>query len=670
MREVNFSIPSANKAAVSITTTLYDRRALDCTSTLPLISSLNYLAYLTTSSARIRDILTVDGGIEQLVNILKQGREKNMMEMWKWNLAFQCVVNIGVCGSESVRTRVVQADVVPVIATVLQNYLKVFEKIAEAERKQNDFMNKLAKSRSVMISSSQNPIAMPPGSAVSGHGPAVNANANITQQQQQQQSIAGSASRATTNAAAAVAVSHQQQQEQQQLLLSRQIEARRSATGRVTSNNNHRHHHHHHHHHHNHNHSHQHRHSHHVHSRSQSSSRVRSLQDMHNMPSTTTTASNAVTAPGNAPSTTEYLQSASQSAASSSFNSTPSTPGALNNTVDPRGLTRFAQPQQPGQDRSVRTSVGEAEEDRGSAVPMENVVMDSDRQNGNTDAPLDPLNEGHRIAISNDSDETNLDVMGMNIDVNMTRPGRDNVSDSAIDDNTHTTPPDAANSSLPFASSLPSSVSPVYLGNHPVSPEVLMILPREEDVLMALQLLAYVSKYCSLRPYFQKTHMVPRLQLREDLYLLDHSPIPSHILNRSEDDDEEFLLPDDVNIFPIVEKFTTRQHSDTMRNWACVVMRNLCRKNDARGGIRQCAHYECGKWEDYQRQFAKCRRCRRTKYCSKECQKNAWVYHRHWCRTSPSYSHSEESHGHHYHSQAPEHQQHQHRPQQQQQQQS
>src|SRR5205814_8161711 len=129
MREVNFSIPNVNKASVGITTALYDRRALDCTSTLPLINSLNHLAYLTTSSARIRDILTVDGGIERLVCILKQGRSKDMMDMWKWNLAFQCVVNIGVRGSEAVRTRVVEADMVPVIATILDNYIKVVDKI-------------------------------------------------------------------------------------------------------------------------------------------------------------------------------------------------------------------------------------------------------------------------------------------------------------------------------------------------------------------------------------------------------------------------------------------------------------------------------------------------------------------------------------------------------------
>ena len=139
MREVNFSIPNVNKASVGITTALYDRRALDCTSTLPLINSLNHLAYLTTSSARIRDILTVDGGVERLVCLLKAGRSKDMMDMWKWNLAFQCVVNIGVRGSEPVRTRVVEADMVPVIATILDNYIKVVdrcrEKAEEAKQK-------------------------------------------------------------------------------------------------------------------------------------------------------------------------------------------------------------------------------------------------------------------------------------------------------------------------------------------------------------------------------------------------------------------------------------------------------------------------------------------------------------------------------------------------------
>lgn len=153
---------------------------------------------------------------------------------------------------------------------------------------------------------------------------------------------------------------------------------------------------------------------------------------------------------------------------------------------------------------------------------------------------------------------------------------------------------------------------------------------------MSLQLLAYVSKYCNLRSYFQKSHLVPKLKINSELHLLDldESSSPSTCSSHPsacDSEEEEHLLPDDFNIFPLVEKFTVRHHSQDMQYWAGVVMRNLCRKDDSRGGIRQCAYYQCGKWEEFTRQFAKCRRCRRTKYCSKECQKSAWVFHRHWC---------------------------------------
>ena len=40
----------------------------------------------------------------------------------------------------------------------------------------------------------------------------------------------------------------------------------------------------------------------------------------------------------------------------------------------------------------------------------------------------------------------------------------------------------------------------------------------------------------------------------------------------------------------------------------------------------------CGKWETFPREFAKCRRCRKAKYCGKECQSKAWSEgHRFWC---------------------------------------
>lgn len=191
---------------------------------------------------------------------------------------------------------------------------------------------------------------------------------------------------------------------------------------------------------------------------------------------------------------------------------------------------------------------------------------------------------------------------------------------------------------------MPNATIPRYLLDRPTptNGQVLAAMPRDEDVLMSLQLLAYVSKYCNLRSYFQQSHLVPKLKIGSEMHLLDldeahpFSPSssassPSTLHSACDSEEEEYLLPDDFNIFPLVEKFTVRHHSPDMQYWAGVVMRNLCRKDDSRGGIRQCAYYQCGKWEEYTRQFAKCRRCRRTKYCSKECQKSAWVFHRHWC---------------------------------------
>lgn len=179
---------------------------------------------------------------------------------------------------------------------------------------------------------------------------------------------------------------------------------------------------------------------------------------------------------------------------------------------------------------------------------------------------------------------------------------------------------------------VPNSNVPRYLLDRHFVPnsELLAVMPREEDVLMSLQLLAYVSKYCGLRAYFQQSHLVPKLNINKELIELEQLKQRGEY-DQGDEDDEEYLAPNDFNLFPLVEKFTVRYHSTDMQYWAGVVMRNLCRKDDTRGGIRQCAYYQCGKWEEYTRQFAKCRRCRRTKYCSKECQKSAWAFHRHWC---------------------------------------
>ncbi|CCF55500.1 hypothetical protein KAFR_0A00620 [Kazachstania africana CBS 2517] len=86
-----------------------------------------------------------------------------------------------------------------------------------------------------------------------------------------------------------------------------------------------------------------------------------------------------------------------------------------------------------------------------------------------------------------------------------------------------------------------------------------------------------------------------------------------------------------LNIFPLVEKFTYPKYNiNDIMYWSSVIMRNSCRKDEFTG-VRQCANFSCGKWEEYPRQFAKCRRCKRTKYCSRKCQLESWQFHRYWC---------------------------------------
>jgi hypothetical protein len=614
MREVNFSIPNANKASVGITTALYDRRALDCTSTLPLINSLNHLAYLTTSSARIRDILTVDGGIERLICILKEGRSKDMMDMWKWNLAFQCIFNIGVRGSENVRTRVVEADMVPVIATILDNYIKVVEKCrekADVEYQRNKRLGHSSRqhtSRSNELSSSSHRSertrrAIPP--------PIEIPEAFVQ------------ATEPTDGTPAAFALS--------------------SPPERTSFSRRNLHHHNHHHHH-----------------RSREipaqlfatvGGPTRTIPQPLATALPTMETTNALTDPfalrpvrdaDRLPSMMPTLQG--------EITSQPESPTTPNAPPQNRPLT-VRPPRRPSIRHQLSMS-GESDIDPNDS--MADIVRHQQEELSGevatTAGPAEPI-----VGIQNEINMSDVVDNPELLDADATPVALAAPPSEGTDENNETfnirhrpamdgslINPANPQNTVPIGGFSPVQPAISVVNANPPPPwyprhsqdrnpaSVLAAMPRDEDVLMSLQLLAYVSKYCNLRSYFQKSHLVPKLKIGSDLQLLDGdacSPAPP----TEEEELEEYELPDDFNIFPLVEKFTVRHHSPDMQYWASVVMRNLCRKDDSRGGIRQCAYYQCGKWEEEARQFAKCRRCRRTKYCSKECQKSAWVFHRHWC---------------------------------------
>lgn len=129
--------------------------ALDTTSTLLLLNSPTHLTYLTSTSPRIREIMTMDGGLERLVRILHDfcicppppenaslfygltsptarpakpiptlnPHSFDKQAAYRFSLAFQCVVNIGVRGSEPIRSRVVQAGTLEVVGCILEAWL-------------------------------------------------------------------------------------------------------------------------------------------------------------------------------------------------------------------------------------------------------------------------------------------------------------------------------------------------------------------------------------------------------------------------------------------------------------------------------------------------------------------------------------------------------------------
>lgn len=582
MREVNFSIPNVNKASVSITTTLYDRRALDCTSNLPLVNSLNHLSYLTSSSPRIRDILCYDGAIERLVCILKEGRGTDVMDVWKWNLSLQCLVNIGVRGSESVRTRLVEADIVPVIATILHNHIKIVEKLkarADAERNTARVSARQSHSRPSTRSREHGSRSFFDRSMVASEQRQNRRQAPPPSIEIPQQIITPPAneSEAMDMTPAPYAVTSPPE---------RTTFANTQPDGDTL-----------------------HRHDH----RSRLVPPATAVPTIENIDGFGfRPVRDADRLPSMLPASHAGLASQPDS---------PTTPGA------PMQSRELASPVPQSRLRPSIRQQRSTSADSDDATGEEALMEDAARSGDGVEPIVDIQNE---VDIDMEDVTTSEDILtnaGLTSEINDAEPFDASTSVEAVN-----FPGAPATASVNAPSPTPSIYTLNTLRERS-PPGLSSVMPRDEDVLMTLQLLAYVSKYCNLRSYFQNTHYVPKLRIHP---MVTGEFVPGTNYDDFDADEDEFLLPDNVNVFPIVEKFTVRHYSKDMQYWACVVMRNLCRKDEQHGGIRQCAYWQCGKWEEYQRQFAKCRRCRRTKYCSKECQKSAWVYHRHWCHDQPA----------------------------------
>ncbi|KAI0833894.1 hypothetical protein BC628DRAFT_1307478 [Trametes gibbosa] len=787
MRESNFAFPAQNRACVCISSQLYDRRALDTNSPLPLFNSLTHLVYLTSTSPRIREIMTMDGGLERLVRILHDfcisppppdnpsiffglspssvtppkplptllPKSYDKHAAYRFSLAFQCIVNIGVRGSEPIRSRVVQAGTLEVVGCILEAWLA---------------------SKGFPVGPSLGANGMP---RETREQRLARRQAQVESRQREQAAQAVALQRALERHAAerllrntelppthSIDISHHQdepmQTDQATPGATRAQDTDTSAdtstnatpnggntpTGTVV-----------------------------VPARDRSGTII--ARPVWDQP-TNTTATNTTARRPHRSRLTVTAASAGPSTSTSAANSRPETETEDDGDVDMDRESRDGDEPSPSPERQPsdtgtirathsRRAVGIVTDATGQAGPGASMDMNSDPHivindegvvagvgvedgivsleanddfamgappgaPGAIDGPpanravADPAHPGAAGERTPRAGTTNLPMTAARPAMQgafLTAPVAElpgmHLTEGA-------TPPRAnAGRGLNTVNTATATPGGVAHHHHHHVRETEAGPYRDEDVLLSLQLLAYLSKYphCreafyTMRPSFHpatlqianegrfgqqpsssSSGVAPssasaataaasssssRLAQVSAAGGKDANPIVKAFNNATGRGKEKERAPSTsssastatpsisgaaasvqgggrprtTNVFALVERFTYRHSSSDLESsnpppslppeiqyWAGVIMRNACRKDDSRGGIRQCANMLCGKWERFPREFAKCRRCRKAKYCGKECQSTAWSEgHRFWCSAKDPEEDGEHHHHH------------------------
>src|ERR1700694_3127734 len=128
MRQPNRSLPGVSRPVEVLWPNLYNRAALDVTSTLPLSISLTNLRPMVFSLPHLRQAMTEDGALESLIDTMSTVRNPNdPNEVHVRKLALQCLTQFGIRGPESIRLRTVEAQIVPVLVTMLECFWRAME---------------------------------------------------------------------------------------------------------------------------------------------------------------------------------------------------------------------------------------------------------------------------------------------------------------------------------------------------------------------------------------------------------------------------------------------------------------------------------------------------------------------------------------------------------------
>lgn len=763
MRDSNYRSVANNRAAVTITTSLYDRRALDVTSDKPLVNSLNHLTYLVSSSAKVRETLLNDGGIERLVEILHEchstsftvndtifNSEKKLLTAWKWTLAFQCLVLIGTRGTEKIRQKVVLAGMLPIIATVLDNYMTLHEGsfISLAGPSQggvcaymahhfsatqqpppppqnhatffNNFTDDNPASTFMNIRFPANTAQVPPLPDAAPRDPATSAVPATTEDMmnpQMQSSLALNALNAFAPQVGLDVVDHRMtppplegypRRPQGTFFNNSQINSLTSEdydsltvdqllklirgnynfepncpdlgpAAKSCVNND-------------------------IRRRYLIISIIKKLREEKECESPDGSGADPCEydMDNNLQFLSDlYLQDEKSTHISNLIHSRiaprgftetgvvmprdddvvwclqllayiskyPYLKDVLQNThlivdmsIRDKQLRMFTERQmkskltnQPNM-TSRDTLIPRSRRGRifsPSALPHSSAAMSGSGDNYIERFNPSPSNSPQMLSDLNlrsdsfDLNEDKLDLYNKPDDDGLTEDAEANDFDDDLDDfdedSDHRNKDDDEEvdgylSSLEDNASM-SAQSSTYLSklyDSIIDAESIVNDLDREIALFRIsdKVNTYIEAECKR---LSDTIIEKRLDQKRflskkwnyDTYA-NFDIDDDDTLKEESDYDESLIEYKRVNLFPMVEKFTFLAGTD-MYYWSGVIMRNSCRRNDLKGGVRQCGNIECGRWEKFPREFSKCKRCKRTKYCSRECQMRAWHCHKNWC---------------------------------------
>jgi hypothetical protein len=128
MRQPNRSLPGVSRPVEVLWPNVYNRAALDVTSALPLSISLTNLRPMVFNLPQLRQAMTEDGGLEALIDVMSSASRSNDPEQVQIRkLALQCLTQFGIRGPEPIRIRMVEAQILPVFASMLECFWRAME---------------------------------------------------------------------------------------------------------------------------------------------------------------------------------------------------------------------------------------------------------------------------------------------------------------------------------------------------------------------------------------------------------------------------------------------------------------------------------------------------------------------------------------------------------------